>query len=381
MKIGIDCRIFSPRFTGLGRYTSELVNRIVKLNNELVYPHTIVLFFNSAEYQTYKTPKNVEKILVNAKHYSIKEQTIFLYKLYKAHLDLAFFPHFNAPIFYGKPYVVTIHDLTLSFFHGRKMTKWYHRLAYNLTIKNVTKKAKKIFTISKNTKQDLVEILNIDPEKIEVIYNGVSPIFRFMDDPIAPAKTLKKYKIKQQFLLYAGVWRSHKNLARLIEAFSILKKEKRLNLQLVITGKPDPYYPEVKNTVKKLNLQEDVIFTGLVDEEELLHLYNAAHIFVFPSLYEGFGLPPLEAMRCGTPVVASNISSIPEICGRENAVFFNPYNIKDIAEKIELVYKDPDLQAKLVTDGIQYSGKFSWGRTAKKTFYILQRCLNRSKNS
>jgi glycosyltransferase involved in cell wall biosynthesis len=261
------------------------------------------------------------------------------------------------------------------------MTKWYHRLAYNLTIKNVTKKAKKILTISKNTKQDLIKILNIDPEKIEVIYNGVSPIFRFMDDPAAPAKTLKKYKIKQQFLLYAGVWRSHKNLARLIEAFSTLKKEKGLNLQLVITGKPDPYYPEVKNTVKKLNLQEDVIFTGLVEEEELLHLYNAAHIFVFPSLYEGFGLPPLEAMRCGTPVVASDISSIPEICGRENAVFFNPYNIKDIAEKIELVYKDPDLQAKLVTEGIQYSSKFSWGRTAKKTFYILQRCLNRSKNS
>ncbi|MEK7127074.1 MAG: glycosyltransferase family 1 protein, partial [Patescibacteria group bacterium] len=331
MKIGIDCRIFSPRFTGLGRYTSELVNRIVKLNNELVYPHTIVLFFNTAEYQTYKTPKNVEKVLVNAKHYSIKEQTVFLYKLYKAHLDLAFFPHFNAPIFYRRPYVVTIHDLTLSFFHGRKMTKWYHRLAYNLTIKNVTKKAEKILTISKNTKQDLIKILNINPEKIEVIYNGVSPIFRLIDATNAFAETLKKYKIKSQFLLYAGVWRSHKNLARLIEAFSILKKEKNLNLQLVITGKPDPYYPEVRNTVKKFDLQDDVIFTGLVDEEELLHLYNAAHIFVFPSLYEGFGLPPLEAMRCGTPVVASNTSSIPEICGKENAVFFNPYNIKDIA--------------------------------------------------
>ena len=371
MKIGIDCRLFSSKFTGIGRYTHELVDHYVKLNNKLDKPHELVLFFNNPEFKKFKTTENVKKVLVDAKHYSFAEQTKFLLKLNKEKLDVVHFPHFNVPIFYRRPYVVTIHDLTLNFFPGQKMTKFYHRFAYNLTIKNATKRAKKIIAISKNTKNDLIEILDIDPKKIEIVYNGIDERFVFIQDASKFKKTLKKYKISKQFLLYTGVWRNHKNLPRLLKAFKTLREEKNLDLQLVITGKEDPHYPEVKKTVKKLNLKEDIIFPGLVDDKELIHLYNAAFIFVFPSLYEGFGLPPLESMSCGTPVVASEISSIPEVCGEENAIYFDPYSATDIAEKIYSLYINSSKQAELVEKGVRHSSKFSWKTTAEQSFKII----------
>lgn len=374
MKIGIDCRIYSSRFTGIGRYTHELVDRIIKLNNKLTKPHQLILFFNNPEYGNFHAPKNIKKILVNARHYSLAEQFAFLKKLNTQNLDLVHFPHFNVPILYNKPYIVTIHDLTLSLFPGQKMTKWYHRLGYNLTIKNAVKKAKKIIAVSENTKKDLIKLLRVPASKITVIYNGISENFRSQN---------RSQKTASPFLLYSGVWRSHKNLPRLIQAFKILKtKHSGLkNLKLIITGKPDPHYPEVKNTVKKLRLQKNIIFPGLVTEKELLKLYNKASIFVFPSLYEGFGLPPLEAMACGTPVAASNSSSIPEICGTKNAIFFNPHDTNDIAKKLYLLYKNKDLQKKLVKNGLTHAAKFSWQTTAQKTFKIITKCLNPSRNS
>jgi glycosyltransferase involved in cell wall biosynthesis len=145
-----------------------------------------------------------------------------------------------------------------------------------------------------------------------------------------------------------------------------------LNLQLVITGKYDPHYPEVVRAAETLNLQEDVIFPGAVTEQELAYLYNAALIYTLPSLYEGFGLPILEAMKCGTPVAASNISSIPEICGNGNAVLFDPYDIDDMAAKINTLYRDPNLQAELVNKGLTRASEFSWGKMAEATYKLIK---------
>ena len=365
MKIGIDCRFFSSKFTGIGRYTHELVENFIKLNSQLKNPHELILFFNEPEYKDFHCPDHTHKILVNAKHYSIDEQFSFLKKLNAAHLDLVHFPHFNVPVLYSKPYIVTIHDLTLSMFPGQKMTKWYHRVGYNLTIKNAVKKAKKIIAVSENTKKDLIKMLGVSEQKITVIYNGVTPEFKVIPE-------YKKEKITP-FLLYAGVWRSHKNLPRLIEAFHLLKsKNSELkDLKLIITGKPDPHYPEVKRTVRFLGLENDVKFPGLVSEQELIKLYNQAKIFVFPSLYEGFGLPPLEAMSCGTPVAAADSSSIPEICGANNAVFFDPHDVNSIAETILSLYKNNDLQQKLIKNGLAHAAKFSWETAAKQTWKLI----------
>jgi len=370
MKIGIDCRIYSSKFTGIGRYTHELVQNLIRINDEKKRPHEIVLFFNNQEFNGYTPPNpSVKKILANARHYSFSEQIKFLGILNNENLDFMHFPHFNIPYFYRRPYTVTIHDLTISLFPGKgnKIWKFFQKIAYDIIIKNATITAKKVLTISENTKRDLIEKLDVPAEKIEVIYNGVSDDFTLIEDPKTFQKTLNKYKIKKEFLLYTGVWRYHKNLPRLIEAFAILKK-KNIDISLVITGKPDPEYPETKEKVKELGLTDDVIFTGLVNEEELVHLYNAANIYVFPSLYEGFGLPPLEAMKCGTPVVASNTSSIPEICGEGNAIFFDPYRVEDIADKIEKVYKDADLQADLIEKGMIRASQFTWQITGQKIY-------------
>jgi len=371
MRIGIDCRIFSSKFTGIGRYTHELVNNYIKFNNELKTPHEIVLFFNSPEFHEFKETKNIKKVLVNARHYSLDEQFKFLKILKKENLDIVHFPHFNLPIFYNRPYIVTIHDLTLSLFLGHKMTKWFHRLAYNIVIRRATKKAKKIIAVSENTKNDLIEMLHVPEEKIKVIYNGIGKEFVLIEDSKQFEPTLKKYKIDKEFLLYTGVWRNHKNLPRLIKAFNLVRNKHNIDLKLVITGKPDPYYPEVKNEVKNLGLENEVIFPGLVDEKELVHLYNAALFYVFPSLYEGFGMPPLESMKCGTPVLASNTSSIPEICGDENAIFFDPNNEEEIAEKIKNIFEDPNLQADLIEKGMIRADKFSWEDSAKQAWELL----------
>lgn len=372
MRIGIDCRMFGLKFTGIGRYAYELVNHLISINNLLENPHQIVLFFNKNEYHEFPETKNVKKILVNAPHYSLKEQTKFAWKLYSEKLDIVHFPHFNIPLLYGKPYTVTIHDLTLSLFPGNKMTKWYQRLGYHVVIRNAVKTAKKVIAVSENTKEDIIKMLHVPAKKIEVIYNGVGDEFGMIENVERFQPTLKKFKITKEFLLYTGVWRSHKNLPRLIHAFSLLKHKYHLNLQLVITGKHDPCYPEAGHAVKMLGLEEDVIFTGAVDETELVYLYNAALISILPSLYEGFGLPILESMKCGTPVVASNISSIPEICGDGNAILFDPYSIDDIAAKIDSLYRDPALQAELVEKGLSRAQEFSWQKMAERTYDLIK---------
>jgi len=370
MKIGIDCRLFSSSFTGIGRCTHELVKHIIEMNRKLAEPHELVLFFNNPEYREFRSLAPIKKVLINAKHYSFDEQWTFWRKLKKEKCDVVHFPHFNKPILYKGDYTVTIHDLTLSMFPGKKMTKWYHRLAYHMVIKSAIKHARRVIAVSQNTKNDIIEHFKIKPDKIAVVYNGVNKEFDLMKDVEKTHPTLRKHKINKQFLLYVGVWRSHKNLPRMIEAFKKLRESS--DIQLVITGKPDLHYPEVIDTVKRLKLTENVIFPGLVSEKELIHLYNAAMIFIFPSLYEGFGLPPLESMRCGTPVVASRTSSIPEICGNENAIFFDPYDVEDIAEKIAMVYKDAELQGRLIKNGAERASEFSWEKMSKDTFKIIQ---------
>lgn len=377
MRIGIDCRLFSQNFTGIGRYTHELVEHFIKFNDQQNRRHEIILFFNRPEYDNFTPPNlSVKKVLVNSRHYSFAEQFRFLFHLNKAKCDIVHFPHFNLPIFYHRPYIVTIHDLILHFFPGRKMSKFYQRIAYNLIIKNAVKKAKKIITVSDNTKNDLIKYLKVPTEKIQTIHNGISDIFTLLQDQVAIKKTLHKYKITPPFLLYTGVWRNHKNLPRLIKAFSLIRKNEGIDLRLVITGKEDKNYPEVKNTVKELDLTDSIIFTGLVEERELCHLYNAATITVCPSLYEGFGFPPLESMKCGTPVAASRTSSLPEVCGQNNAVFFDPYDIGDIARKITTLYKDAALQQDLVEKGFLHAAKFTWNASAGQAYGLLTHILN-----
>jgi len=373
MKIGIDCRIYSSRFTGIGRYVHELVQRVCKNDSKNDY----VLFFNEPEFSAFKSDlPNVKKVLADAPIYSVREQLHFLKVLNREKLDLMHFTHFNAPIFYRRPSIVTIHDLTLFYYPGRKKKGFVSRVGYDLAFKSAVKKAKKIIAISNNTKNDLVNLLKTKESKIRIIYQAVGNEFKKINDENSIDGTLDRLGIQKPFLLYTGVWRLHKNVPNLIKAFGEIKNEYGVNeLQLVITGKEDPFYLEPKYLPKELGVEKDVILPGLVSEIDLINLYNAAEIYVFPSLYEGFGLPPLEAMACETPVAASNISSIPEVCGKGNAVYFNPHDYKDMAIKIYALYKDKNLQQKLIENGRERVKNFSWDRMAEETLELYKLCL------
>ena len=366
MRIGIDARMYSSSFTGIGRYVHELTKHLFILAPE----DEFVLFFNSPEYELFDPPtKNIKKVRVQAKHYSFSEQTTFFRALQKEKLDLMHFTHFNAPLLYYRKSIVTIHDLTLSFFPGKKMKRWWHRFGYYLTIRAAVKKASKVIAVSKHTKKDLMTLLKTPENKICVTYEAPDVNFR----PITENKKKeikKKYQL-QKFLLYTGVWREHKNVVGMIEAFSKIS-QKFPEVSLVITGRPDPTYPEVIETIQKFQLEDRVKRVGLVPEQDLYDLVGAADAYVFPSFYEGFGLPPLEAMASGVPVMASKSSCIPEICGKENALFFDPNNINEISASMEKILTDESVRKKLQHNGFSRVKDFSWKTMAEETLAVYR---------
>lgn len=370
MHIGIDARLYSSSFTGIGRYVFELIHHLLKLDEENYYS----LFFNAPEFEKFHAPrKGISKILVDAKHYSWDEQWKFRRLLNEANLDLMHFTHFNAPILYRRPSIVTIHDLTLTFYPGKKMQSFWHRFGYHFTIRSIVRRAKRVIAVSEHTKRDLIRILHADPKKISVIHEGVNPMFHKISEQCMVDEFREKTGLTKPYLLYTGVWRSHKNLVNLIKAFAILKHKYHFDGWLVITGKEDPWYPEVKETVAQEKLEGEVRFTGLIPDEDLVLLYNGALLYVLPSFYEGFGLPALEAFACGIPVCAAKSSSLPEVCGDGNAIFFDPHNPQDIAEKIESVYNHSDKMADLISRGFKRIQDFSWEKMARETLNLYVR--------
>lgn len=374
MKIGIDARFFSSQFTGIGRYTYELIKHMAALDTR----HQFVVFMNNPQFADF-TPPNERwtKVLADTQHYSIKEQTHYARILNKADVDLIHFTHFNAPLLYRKPSIVTIHDLTLTLYPGAKMRSPLRRFAYQQTINSIAHRSKQIIAVSHKTKDDIVHFLRVSPHKISVIYEAASENFIVLPKEYASQKISdckNQYAITGDYLLYTGVWRSHKNLINLLRAFSLLKNKYAFAGQLVITGKEDPYYPEVRATVASLQLTNAVRFTGLVSEENLVTLFNGALAYVLPSLYEGFGLPILEAFACGIPVACSWSSCLPEIAGEGNALLFDPHDPTDIAKKLSLLVASSELRSTLRERGLIRNKDFSWAKMARETLQLYEHC-------
>jgi len=241
-------------------------------------------------------------------------------------------------------------------------------MAYRKVLRSVTRKAKKIIAVSEHTKKDLQEMFNIPEERIQVIYNGVNPEFGEKSKTSKP-DLMKKLGLQKPYFLYTGVWRDHKNIVGMIKAFAAVNKNLGDQYNLVITGRHNPSYKEIPDTVNEMKLEEDVHLVGLVSEDDLKALYQHALAYIFPSFYEGFGLPPLEAMQCGTPVTASNKSAIPEVCGEGNALFFDPYSIDDMREKMRTIATDASVRQRLVDAGFERVKFFDW---KKMTSSVLQ---------
>jgi len=369
MKIGIDARMYNKKGTGISRYIKQLIENIKILDNNNLY----VIFLSPEMYKNFSCTKNMQKICINAPHYSIKEQTTFLLSLYKQKLDLVHFTHFNAPLLYFKKNILTVHDITLSKFPGKKMGGLIHRIIYTIIIRTNIKKASHIITVSSHTKKDLVETFKTPSKKITPIHLGVDEF-----SPITNIKKIeqckKKFNITKPSLLYVGVWRTHKNIVNLIKAFNLVKKE--LDIQILLTGKKSPHYPEITEEIKKSPYTEDISTLGFVSDEDLKSLYASVDALINPSFYEGFGIPPIEAMASNTIAIISNVTSHPEVC-EDAALYFDPNSIENISQIIQKALSDERLQKVMREKGKEHVKKFRWEKMVKETLEVYEGTRNK----
>ena len=387
--IAIDARMYGAEQTGIGNYIYHLMKYLFEIDKENNY----LVFLLPGEFDKFQLPnERVKKIKVTAKWYSWREQLIFPFEILKHKIDLIHFPHFNSPIlfhlitsFLKIKTVTTIHDLTPYYFPGHKMNSWLRRKSFKLVFSTAVKKSSRVIAVSEYTKKDIIKNFlagnksfrfprKNKQNKITVIYEGVNGQFQIIKDYGKIKAVKEKYKISKPFIFYTGVWRNHKNLIGLIKAFGLIVNKYHLDYQLVLGGKEDPYYPEVRQTWEKLDLGDQIVRVGFISQEELPLFYNAADVFVIPSFREGFGLIGLEAMTCGTPVVSSNKTCLPEILGNA-AIYFNPDNHQEMAEKIALAIQDENLKNNLIQKGFKQVKKYDWRRMAEETMGIYGRIL------
>lgn len=230
--------------------------------------------------------------------------------------------------------------------------------------------AARIITISKSSRNDIIKEYKVNPDKVRVAYLGVK--FDYNDKSELTMKDLEeKYNIQNPYILFVGTLQPRKNIVRLIEAVAALEQTEEKALDLVIIGRKGWNYQEILDAPKRLNIENRVHFLESITDEELPSFYKHAEAFVLPSLYEGFGLPVLEAMRYGCPVITSNVSSLPE-AGGDAAIYFDPENVDDIAEKIHKVLKDEKLRAKMVKEGHEQVKKFSWEKSAQEVLSVFE---------
>lgn len=371
MRIAIDARAFY--WTGIGRYIRNIASEFLRNS----YGHTFTLLVPEGKEDDVKKELrddgHFRYVGVEPSYYSLKEQTRFLFQLNKLDVDLVHFAHFNVPYFYRRPYVVTIHDITRFIFPGQKRQSFIQQIAYETVFSNAIANAWQVIAVSNTTKHDMQMLPFRHMAPITSIYEGVDPEFSQPVSLISRQKTRLLLGTDRPFFLFVGVWMSHKNLVRLLAAYQMVQK-KFPEVALVITGKPVPGYSNLIAYVQKNNLEKDVIFPGFVPHALLPALYSEAQAFVFPSLYEGFGLPPLEAMTCGAPVIASNSSSIPELLGNA-AEYINPESVDDIAHGMTKILQNPTYVNQLAKKGREYAKQYRWDVCAKQHIQVYEKAL------
>lgn len=364
MRIAFDLRrIKNP---GIGRYMQCLVEAVLAEESE----HEFLLVLPpDAQQMISCNGRTAEKLSCAVKYYSTREQ-IELPRILRAHrIDLLHSPHFMLPLLSSCPAVVTIHDV-IYLACKEDLPSWMGRMYYQAMIMASSRRARRILTISEFSKADIVRYLNVNPEKIEVTYPAISPIFRPIRDKSQIKTVLAKYGITDEYILYAGIYKPRKNHAGLLHAFEKLHA-KGVNARLVIAGALNEGESRLRKLAQELGIGEQVIFTGVVDDLELATLYSAARIYACPSLYEGFGFTVLEAMACGAPVVCSPETSLPEVAGNA-ALYADPRDPEKFAEALARMFTDENLRGDLIARGFKNCERFSWKRAAAQTIAVYE---------
>ncbi|PIZ63810.1 hypothetical protein COY16_01010 [Candidatus Roizmanbacteria bacterium CG_4_10_14_0_2_um_filter_39_13] len=363
MNIGIDGNEANvEKHVGVSVYTLELLKHFAKFKQEGV---TFTIFLRNEP--KICMPKEHDGFTYEVIPAKVLWSQIFLpfHLLFRSDIDVFFAPAHYAPRFLKQPVIVTIHDLSYVKYPKEFLKKDLYKL--NNWTKYSVMKALKIIAVSKTTKKDILNTFQLSEEDVTVVYNGFS---RTNISSNISNDVLIQYKLNpKKYLLYVGTLQPRKNVPTLIEAFKEFRKQQS-EFKLVLVGKKGWLFDKIYAKVKELNLEEHVIFTGFETDEALTTLYKNAFCFVLPSFYEGFGIPILEAMSAGCPVVTSHASSLPEI-GGEACLYFDPNDKNDLLEKLEKLTSDSKLYSTLITEGKKRVKEFSWSKCAEETLSLL----------
>jgi glycosyltransferase involved in cell wall biosynthesis len=366
LKIAIDVRRMTE--FGVGTYIRNVVRTLGRLDREnqylLIGPPAKVLEIGAL-------PPNFHAVPLTAPERTLQGYREFRTSLQRLNCDLVHIPNlFSIPRALPCRYVMTVHDMLEHMSRAREQNGFWRSLHFQLT-KRVLAGTSRIFAVSNFTRTEIEKLFEIPSDRIEVVYNAIDERFLHGHASVADRELIaQRYQVTYPFLLYAGRISAHKNVVRMIEAFSALKTELERDqaypdLKLIIIGDDLSGNPDLRRTVVRSGVQHDVRFLGFVPIEVLRIFYDEAKIFVFPSLYEGFGLPPLEAMVHGTPVVTSNVSSLPEVVGNA-AVLVNPENVFEIMRALHRVLMDQPLRERMKERGYQQAKKFSWEKSVRR---------------
>jgi len=379
MNIGIDIRVLARGArTGVEEYTINLLSHLLGLAPKINYQ----LFYNAfrkvgLEYPWLSLPN------VQLKDFKIPNRFFFFSARYfnQPKIDrllkktnIYFNPHFFvAPVSSKCKKIMTFHDL--SFEHFPEFFSMRKRLwqKFLMETRKESQRADKIIAVSESTKNDLVNLYRVREEKIKVIYSGVGKQFKPQGGSYEASQqeiVKKKYNLPDEFILYFGTIEPRKNISGLIKAFELLRRKHPV--RLVIAGTKGWLYQDIFRAVRESKYRNDIAFTGFVQEDDKPYLYNLAQIFVYPSFFEGFGFPPLEAMACGSPTIVSNNSSLPEVAG-DGAIMINPNNIDQLSWTMEMALTDSSLRKHLTKKGLEQAKKFSWDKCARETMEVLRK--------
>jgi len=393
MTIGIDIRsLLEGRHTGVEEYTLNLLRFLFGVAHFSARHNEYLLFSSGGKKSKIKNQKSkIQLKIINYKNISLKHFPISnrvlnlsfkcfgrprLDKLLNG-VDIFWAPNINLiPTTSKCRKIVTFHDLSFERhpeFFSLKRRLWHQFI----NPAKLAQEADKIITVSESTRQDLIDIYRVEPEKIKVVYSGVGKKFKVQSSKLKVKKIKKKYHLPEEFILYLGTIEPRKNLVGLIRAYEVLMRKflvpnsKFLIPKLVIAGTKGWLYENILKTAHQSKYSKDIIFTGFIEDKDKPELYNLATIFVYPSFYEGFGFPPLEAMASGVPTITSNCSSLPEIVG-DAAIMVDPYKPDELAWAMEMILTDEKLRQKLSQKGIEQARKFSWEKCARETLTVLQ---------
>jgi len=397
MIIGIDAsRANKKEKTGTEWYSYHVIEEIKKIAD----PNDQFILYTKKPIQgTLKNlPNNFQNKILKWPPKFLWTQIRLSIEMFINPPDVLFVSAHTIPLIHPKKTITTLHDIGFEKFPelysssriGYKNTIWkviigfvvkiitlgrysnteldYHRWSARFAVKH----AKKIITVSNFSKQEIIKAYKANSEDVEVVYSGYEKnSYRVIEDAQSINATLNKFNIAKPYFLYIGRLENKKNIVRLVESFGIFKKDSVNDYKLVLVGNQGFGFDDVKQKIQEYNLIDSIIFPGWISDNELPNLINGAEIFVFPSLYEGFGIPILEAMACGTPVITSNITAMPEIA-KNAAMLINPYNAKEIAYALNKIITDDLYKQSIISRGLSHVKSFSWSNCASKTYRIIR---------